>query len=135
MGFARSYIRILGAITLFFGVAYLLDPGGILTDAAGFGALTPGGLTDVRATYGGLQLGLGAFLVWAANSDSRIRMALVLVALSIGAVGLGRALGLMLDGDANPFHVSGLITEASITAFTLFLLHRVGSEPAGATST
>ena len=116
MGFARSYLRILGAITLFFGVAYLLDPGGILTEAAGFEALTPGGLTDVRATYGGFQLGFGAFLVWAANAEGRVRMALVLVALSIGAVGLGRAVGLILDGDANPFHVSGLLTEVSITA-------------------
>jgi hypothetical protein len=126
MDFARTYLRIFGVITLLFGVAYLLAPGGILTEAAGFGALAAGGLTDVRATYGGLQLGIGAFLLWAATDESRVRMALVLLALLFGAVGLSRALGLMLDGSANPFHISALPTEAFVTGFTLYVLKRAG---------
>jgi hypothetical protein len=123
---ARNYLRVLGIFTALIGVIYILAPGGFLTEAAGFGELAPGGLTDVRATYGGMQLGLGAFVLWASFDESRVRMALVLVALSIAAVGLSRALGLALDGSMNPFHVSGVLTEAFITAFTLFVLRRVG---------
>ena len=129
MPFARIYLRIFGAMSIGFGLVYLFAPGG-LTDAAGFGALAPGGLTDVRATYGGLQLGMGAFLLWAATEESRVPMALVLVALSIGAVGLSRALGLALDGSMNPFHTSGLITEILLTAFTLYVLRQAGSPAA-----
>ena len=132
MGFARTYVRIFGVITLLFGAVYLAAPGGILTDAAGFGVLSAGGLTDVRATYGGLQLGIGAFLLWAAADESRVRTALVLLALLFGAVGFGRALGLLLDGGVNPFHVSALPTEVFITGFTLYVLKRTGAQPVNA---
>ena len=131
MRFATIYLRIMGGFSVLFGLVYLIAPGG-MTDAAGFGALAPGGVTDVRATYGGFQLGLGFFLLWAAAERSRVSMALVLVALSIGAVGSSRAIGLVLDGEPNPFHVMGLVTEVSLTALTLFALGKLRSDPGAA---
>ena len=133
MSFARTYLRILGAFTILLGVLYLFAPG-FFTDAAGFGVVTPGGLTDVRATYGGVQIGLGAFLLWAAAEESRVRLALVLVALLFGALALSRAFGLLLDGDLNPFHTSAVITEIALTCLSLYALRRVGT-PAAETST
>ena len=131
MNFARMYVRVLGAITVLFGLIYLFEPAS-LTLPAGFGELPAGGLTDVRATYGGFQLGMGAFLVWASLDVSRVRAALLLMVLSIGAVGLSRAIGLTLDGSPNAFHTLGLITEVSLTALTLFVLSRVQT-PSSAT--
>ena len=119
MSFARIYLRIVGAMTVVFGLVYLFAPES-LTGPAGFAALAPGGLTDVRATYGGFQLGMGAFLLWAAGDVRRLAPALVLVALSIGAVGLSRAIGLVLDSSVNWFHGMGLVTEISLTALTLY---------------
>ena len=90
--------------TLAFGIGYLLAPAA-LTEPAGFGALGPSATTDVRATYGGFQIGMGAFLLWSAFSsgrrgtEERFRIALVLVALSIGAVLASRAIGLVMDGE------------------------------------
>lgn len=130
MALARIYLRIAGAVTVGFGLVYLFAPES-MTDPAGFGAVGPGGLTDVRATYGGFQLGMGAFLLWAAAAPERVRGGLLLMALSIGAVGLSRAFGLALDGSLNPFHMSGLVTELSLTAFTLFALRGVPSSLAG----
>ncbi len=66
MNGARIYLRIAGALTLVFGLLYLWVPE-TLTAPAGFGEIGSGGLTDIRATYGGFQLGLGAFLLWAAS--------------------------------------------------------------------
>ena len=117
------YVRVLGALTVLFGLVYLFAPAS-LTLPAGFGELPAGGLTDVRATYGGFQLGMGIFLLWAATDEARVRTALLLMVLSIGAVGLSRAIGLTLDGSLNAFHTAGLITEVSLTAFTLFVLSR-----------
>jgi len=133
MSFARTYLRIAGVFTLVFGVWYLLAPG-FLLDAAGFEPVAPAGRTDVRATYGGFQLGLGAFLLWAAAEESRVRTALVLVVLSIGAVGLSRSVGLVLDGSPNPFHVAGLTTEISLTLLTVYAIRRAGEPGAAATS-
>ncbi len=126
MSFACTYLRILGAFTILMGVLYLFTPG-FPTDAAGFGALTPSGLTDVRATYGGFQLGLGAFLLWAAGEASRVRLALVLVGLLFGALALSRAFGLLFDGDVNPFHASAVTTEVALTCLSLYALRRVGT--------
>ncbi len=133
MSFARIYLRIFGAFSILFGVLYLFAPG-FLTDAAGFGALTPGGLTDVRATYGGFQLGSGAFLLWAAAEESRVRLAVVLVALLIGAVALSRAFGLLFDGDANLFHPSAVTTEVALTCLSLYALRRIGTPAAEASA-
>jgi hypothetical protein len=130
VAFARIYLRIAGAITVGFGLVYLFAPESMM-DPAGFGAVGPGGLTDVRATYGGFQLGMGAFLLWAAADAARVRAGLLLIALSIGAVALSRAFGLALDGSLNSFHMGGLVTELSLTAFTLFALRRVPSSPEG----
>lgn len=124
MGFARIYLRFIGAMSLVFGAIYLLAPES-MTDPTGFGALAPSALTDVRATYGGFQLGMGTFVLWAASDDRRVRLALVLVALSIGAVALSRATGLWLDASANTFLLSGLATEITLTALAIVALRRV----------
>lgn len=124
MKFSRIYLGLMGAMTLCFGLIYLFAPQGML-DSAGFGAVAPGGITDVRATYGGLQIGIGAFLLWAAGDEGRVRTGLLFVAIAIGAVGTSRAIGLALDGEANSFHLSALPFEASITLLSLFLLSRL----------
>ena len=131
MTFATTYVRILGAFSVFFGLVYLFAPA-LMTLQAGFGELPAAGLTDVRATYGGFQIGVGVFLFWAAQDASRVRGALLLMALSIGAIGLSRAIGLTVDGGLNLFHTAGLITEVSLTALTLFVLSRAQAPSATA---
>jgi len=123
MAFARIYLLFVAAMSVLFGLIYLIAPQS-MTDPTGFGALSPSALTDVRATYGGLQLGFGAFLFWAAAEPGRLRLGLVLVALSIGAVGASRATGLLLDGSANAFHLFGLATETTLTLLALYALRR-----------
>ncbi len=121
MKLARFFLLGFGLLSLVFGVAYLLSPVA-LTEPAGFGSLSATATTDVRATYGGFQIGMGAFLVWAAGAEERYRGALVLVVLSIGAVFLSRLAGLALDGELNEFHASGLAVESILTAASLFVL-------------
>ncbi len=129
MAFARIYLRLMGAMSVLFGLVYLLAPES-LTAPTGFGPLSPGAMTDVRATYGGFQLGSGVFVLWAAADAGRVRLALVLVALTIGAVALSRATGLLLDGSLNGFHLGGLATELTLTVLALVALGRVRSAEA-----
>jgi hypothetical protein len=127
MKLAAIYLKLMGAMSLFFGLLYVANPGPVI-DAAGFGTVLPGGLTDVRATYGGFQIGMGAFLFWASTAEERVRSGLLLVLLSIGAVGASRSIGLMLDGDFNAFHLSGLVTETVLTILTLIVFVRLPEE-------
>ena len=124
MALARTYLRLLGAMTLFFGLVYLLAPER-LTGPTGFGPLGPSATTDVRATYGGLQIGLGLFLLWAAAREARVRSALVLQAIVIAAVAASRALGLWLDGEATGVLVGALAFEILLTVATVALLRRL----------
>lgn len=121
MRFARAYLYFMGAIGLLFGVWYLVAPTG-LTDPTGFGPLGPNALTDVRATYGGFQIGAGLFMLWAARSDARVRTALVLQALTIGAIGSCRLVGFAIDGSPNGFLISAIVSEVILTALALFAL-------------
>jgi hypothetical protein len=124
MSLARTYLRILGAMTLFFGLIYLLSPRS-MTDPTGFGPLGPSATTDVRATYGGLQIGLGLFLLWAAAQEARVRVALVLQVLTIGAVAASRAFGILLDGEASGLLVAALLFEILLTLVSVALLRRL----------
>jgi hypothetical protein len=122
--FARAYLWFVGAMGLLFGIWYLFAPTS-MTDPTGFGPLGPNALTDVRATYGGFQIGSGLFLLWAAANPARVRMALVLQALTIGAIGSCRLVGFAIDGAPNGFLVSAIVTEITFTALAVVALYRL----------
>jgi len=128
MGFARAYLYFVGVMGLVFGVWYLIAPVA-WTDPTGFGPLGPNALTDVRATYGGFQIGLGLFTVWAAADPARVRMALVLQALTIGAIASCRLTGFAIDGSPNGFLRSAIVTEVAFTVLTLIALLRLPRAP------
>lgn len=129
MRFARAYLYFVGAMGLLFGAWYLIAPAS-WTDPTGFGPLGPHALTDVRATYGGFQIGLGVFTIWAAASDAvRVRMAIVLQALTIGAIASCRLVGFAIDGSPNGFLISAIITEMIFTALALIALRSLPSDP------
>ena len=127
MRFARAYLYFVAVMGLVFGVWYLIAPA-TWTDPTGFGALGPNALTDVRATYGGFQIGLGLFTIWAAADPARVRMALVLQLLTIGAIAACRLTGFAIDGSPNDFLRSAIATELSMTAITALVLFRLPRE-------
>jgi Domain of unknown function (DUF4345) len=127
MGFARAYLYFVGAMGLLFGVWYLVAPVA-WTDPTGFGPLGPNALTDVRATYGGFQIGLGLFTIWAAADPERVRIGLVLQALTIGAIASCRLAGFAIDGSPNGFLRSAIATEIPFTALALIALRRLPRE-------
>ena len=90
----QAFVWVVAAIFLVTGLTCVVWPAS-LTQSAGISADTSG-LTDIRANYGGFQLGFGLFLAWCARS--RVSMALLLMTLVMGAVLLSRVTGLFTDG-------------------------------------
>ncbi|MCP4904559.1 MAG: DUF4345 domain-containing protein [bacterium] len=134
MKLAKIYLLAFAVFSLVFGLGYLFAPQ-MLAQPAGFGVLSAAATTDVRATYGGFQIGMGAFLIWSAQSQDRYYAALWLVALSIAAVFASRMIGVVLDGELGDFHRLGLVIESSLTVATLFVLRKVrglAGSPVGA---
>lgn len=83
--------------------AAALEPLGITASAAGW--------LELRAFYGGLELGLGAFLLACAARPDWRRAGLWLTLLSNGGIGLTRLAGLALGGEFVPFFAFALAWE------------------------
>lgn len=123
MKLPRYYLIAFGVMSLLGGLVYLLAPGAA-TEAADFGVLSSAAATDVRATYGGCQIAVGAFCLWSAGELSRVRGGLMLAAMVMGAIFVSRIIGLAIDGDMNEFHRSALAFEGILTAASLFVLRK-----------
>ncbi|WPC04451.1 DUF4345 family protein [Pseudomonas benzenivorans] len=93
------------------GLAYFIRPHE-MANLSGMLLLAPAAATDVRAYYGGLQLGLAAYLLLALARLELIRGALTLLVLLYSALALARIGGLWLDGGAQQtFNLAALLLE------------------------
>lgn len=111
MLFARIVLMIQIVALAGLGLAYFIRP----EEMASFsGALLMGSaaVTEVRAYYGGLQLGLAAYLAMALTRLDLLRPALTLLILLYAALALARIAGLWLDGGAQQtFNLTALLLE------------------------
>ncbi len=57
-------------------------------------------ISQIRTWYGGLQMGLALFLLWAMRNQERTRSALVMLMFSMGMLVLARLASLLVDRHA-----------------------------------
>ncbi|MEZ4472468.1 MAG: DUF4345 family protein [bacterium] len=86
-----------GLTFLAFGLGFMVAPERLLGTLGPLTA-TPDLLTDLRAIYGGLNLGLGIGLLAALGRPALHRPALALTACTLGAVAVGRMIGVATTG-------------------------------------
>jgi len=103
-----------------FGVWFLIKP----TALAGIGieVTRPSARTDIRATYGGFELGVAAFLFWCASREDWHHIGLIAATLFVAGFGAGRATGILCEGGATAFMWSLLAVEVAYTACALWRL-------------
>ena len=93
-----------------FGAWLVVDPGGLAR--VDIVASAPQGLVELRAFYGGMELGLGLFLLACAARPEWREAGLWLVLLANGATGLARVAGIAAAGWLfTPFLVGALVWE------------------------
>lgn len=95
----RAYVWLCALINAGIGLWCLIDPVGALAPV-GVGALDPAGVVELRAMYGGLELGVAAFLVWAARSPGLLRAGAMAATLEIGGLGLVRTISWLIVAPA-----------------------------------
>ncbi|MCK7594383.1 DUF4345 family protein [Pseudomarimonas salicorniae] len=98
----RTLLWVAGLGFVGFGLAFLVAPLRTLAEA---GIEIEGALAavELRAFYGGLELGLGSLLLAAALREEYRRAGLWLCLASYGAIGLTRAAGMWVEGVSTPF--------------------------------
>ena len=119
---ARTYLTFIAAISLVFGVVYLVAPLS-MTTPMGFGDLKPSALTDVRANYGGFQIGTGLFMLLCLKRE-RLKLGMLLAFLLAAVITASRALGLAIDGDIIPPSQGALTFEVMLTVISLVIYLR-----------
>jgi uncharacterized membrane protein len=124
---ATLFLRIIATILLLFGVIYLLNPA-LLAGKAGITA-EPSGLTDIRATYGGFQIGFALFLWWACRNPAQLRYPLMATLVIFASVGAARFFGVIRDGELSGFNQIGLGFEIILTVVCAFYLFRDKKKP------
>jgi len=97
MRFARFVLLAQALVMACLSLAYWLWPHE-MANLNGMLLMETASVSHLRVYYGGLQLGLALFLIWAARAPERARPALIMLVMTMTALVLGRLISLWLDG-------------------------------------
>lgn len=117
-------IAFFGVSLMLIGVAYILQPVAVLGLTGGF-QLDSSALTDARATYGGIQLGLGLYLLLALRNSEALRGLLLMLCAAFAAVGVTRLFGYFYDAPVSDLHFLAAVSELAFAALAAGLRHRL----------
>ena len=125
MLFARILLAVQAIAFLGLGLAYFTRPEQ-MANLSGMLLMAPAAITDVRAWYGGLQIGLAAYLLMAMSRVDLARAALTLMVLLFSALALARIGGLWLDGGLQQtFNLAALLVEVVFAALSFLALRQL----------
>jgi hypothetical protein len=97
MRFARFVLVAQALLMLGFSLAYWLRPYE-MANLNGVLLMESASISHMRVYYGGMQLGLALFLVWAMRAPERARAALAMLFISMLTLVAARLLALLVDG-------------------------------------
>jgi len=112
-----------------FGLGFVAAPHYFADLVTGSAPTVPSAVIDMRATYGGVALGVGLFFGVAAMRRHWLRPALLASLLVIACIGGARLIGIVADGQPNAFMILFLATEVIFVALFGLALRQVGSRP------
>lgn len=87
-------------------------------------------LNDLRAVYGGLNVGLGVWFLYTAIEAPRHRAGLITTALVVGGYLLGRIAGFVADGIPDGALLAFVAFEVVLLGLALILLATLRKRPA-----
>jgi Domain of unknown function (DUF4345) len=123
MSLGRISLSLSASVFGAFGLAFLSSP----TTMAGRVDITlptPTAIIDCQAIYGGLEIGLAVFFAYCAAVNRWLHPALLVQTLSLGCSALGRLVGILQAGSAQPLIYWLLVAELSGSALGVFTLKR-----------
>ncbi|WP_203142047.1 DUF4345 family protein [Marinobacter mangrovi] len=120
-------VRLNAAIFALYGIAFIVLPETLSRMVTGEIPASATGLTDMRATYGGMSLGIGIVLLILTLKTETLRLGVLgVVILMLGMAG-GRSVGLVIDGVASQTMVTYLMLELAMAALAFWVLVRSGT--------
>lgn len=121
MNMAKLLIYATGLFFVLYGTAFTFFPiemASLVTDGS---PSTPSGLIDIRATYGGMSIAMGATILVLGSRAELVSLGLLVVAVVLLAMAGARILGMMLDGTPNTVMYIYLAAELVVAVWALYL--------------
>lgn len=103
MSFPRVLLWVSSALFLAFGLGFVLIPGDLVEYATGTIPGTTSAMIDLRATYGGMALGIGFFFGLCAYRPETVKIGLTASLMVMAFIAGGRIFGIIIDGSPNGF--------------------------------
>lgn len=116
----QLFLLLSGLVFILIGVNTFRDPVAAMAGVE-LGVQSINALNEVRANYGGMQMGIGLLLVSAALMTWLTRPALLALSLVTGGLVVGRLMSIMIDGTPNSTVQALLGLEFFTTVIAIFL--------------
>ncbi|MFM2587156.1 DUF4345 domain-containing protein [Vibrio sp. TBV020] len=113
-----------GVFFLIYGVLFTFYPIEVATFISGSSPDTPSGVTDMRATYGGMSFAAGSIMIILGSKAESLSLGLKVVAITLLYMAATRLYGMLNDGSPNIWMYLYFIGEVVFGAFALWLNHR-----------
>ena len=111
-----------------FGLGFVFAPEYLAALVTGAAPATPSAVTDMRATYGGMALGLAVIFGLGARKDANVLVGVQGVLAVMVALAGARSLGMLLDGGPNIFMFVLLMAEVLMAVLAFLALRQAKSE-------
>ena len=121
--FTQVFLVLCGLAFVLIGINTFVDPLRAVAPLE-LNVNTVSALNELRATYGGMQIGIGLFLLAGVGRAALTRPALLAQALLVGGLVVGRLVGIALDGLPSGFVQGLLALELTISVLSVLLYRR-----------
>ncbi len=125
MKFATNLLRVTAALFVVFGICFIVAPEFFAYTLTQSEPWTPNALIDMRATYGGMGLGIGLLFWFLARQRETIIAGLAGSLLVLGSIALARLVGFVADGMPNAIMLVMFGAEMLFVALSVSALKRV----------
>ena len=122
MTFARTLVWINCALFIAFGLGFTFAPALLASVVTGAEPATPTAVIDMRATYGGMALGLATLFWLCARDEKGVSIGIRGVLGVMVFLALSRLLGIVIDGSPNAFMVLLLVAEVVMAVLAVVAL-------------
>lgn len=126
MKFPVLLLWITAALFMAFGLGFAFAPEALADLVAGDAPSVASAVTDMRATYGGVAIGLGLFYGMCARRPEWVRLGLIASLIVVASIGATRLGGIIADGSPNAFMIIFLVAELLSVGLYAFALGQLG---------
>ncbi len=125
MKFATNFLRVTAVLFIVFGICFIVAPNFFSYALTQSEPWTSSALIDMRATYGGMGLGIGLAFWFLARQRETVIAGLVGAFLVLGATALARGIGFFADGAPNVFMLALFGAEILFVVLSASALKRI----------